>query len=77
MRVVWSATVERELSEIHDYLAESMGPEAALKAVERILARGDQIAAFPELGREVADFASPSIRVAMHGDMRCMGTGQR
>lgn len=70
MRVVWSETVEHELSEIHDYLAHTSSSETALTTIERILARGEQIAAFPEIGREVEDFASPSIREVAEGSYR-------
>lgn len=70
MRVVWSEAAERELSEIYDYLAEAASPESAMTAVERILARGDQIVTFPESGREVEDFASPSIREVVEGPYR-------
>ena len=49
MRVVWSETAERELSEIFDHLAEAVSSEAAMQIVERILSRGEQMAAFPRL----------------------------
>ena len=70
MRVVWSETAERELSEIFDHLAEAVSSEAAMQIVERILSRGEQMAAFPESGREVGDFSSPSIREVVEGPYR-------
>lgn len=70
MKVIWSETVERELDEIHTYLSETASPETATKVIAKILSRGDQIAAFPEMGREVADFTSPSIREVVEGPYR-------
>jgi toxin ParE1/3/4 len=70
MRVIWSETAEREIADLYDYVTTTSSPEAATRAVDRILSRGDQIAAFPESGREVEDFASPSIREVMEGPYR-------
>ena len=56
-----------ELAEIHDYLAAVASPENALWTIERILSRAEQIAVFPQIGREVEDFSSPSIGEVTEG----------
>ena len=49
MKVVWSETAARELSEIHDALTEAASAEVATGVVERLLTRADRIASFPEM----------------------------
>ncbi|MFN7985544.1 MAG: type II toxin-antitoxin system RelE/ParE family toxin [Vicinamibacterales bacterium] len=70
MKVVWSATVVDELTSIHDYLAEQADPDSARSVVARLIRRGEQIAAYPESGRAVRDFGSPSIREVVEGPYR-------
>ncbi len=61
MKVRWSRQARLDLRAIHDYIAEE-APLAADQMIVRIIARGGQIASFPNSGRIVHDFGWPSLR---------------
>jgi plasmid stabilization system protein ParE len=61
MRVVWSNRALKSLAGIHEVLALD-STEAANRTVDRILRRGDQLAAFPNSGRVVVRFRRPDLR---------------
>jgi toxin ParE1/3/4 len=69
MTVVWSNRALRSLSDIHSHIA-SDSEEAATQTVDRILRRGDQLAAFPNLGRVVERFGRPGIRELVESPYR-------
>jgi plasmid stabilization system protein ParE len=59
MKVIWSETVLGELGEIHDWLCETSSEGAAMRTIDGILGRGEQLGVFPESGRIVPDEKSP------------------
>ena len=61
MKVVWSDRALKTLAAIHARI--SADPEElAHRIIDRILKRGDQLAAFPRSGRIVDQFRRPNIR---------------
>ncbi|MBX2991298.1 MAG: type II toxin-antitoxin system RelE/ParE family toxin [Bacteroidetes bacterium] len=52
MTVHWTATAESHLQGIHDYIAQT-SPRYALRWVDRLTRRTQQIAVFPLSGRVV------------------------
>ena len=58
MKVHWTDTARDHLRAIHAYVARN-SPEYALRVVDRLTRRSQQIAEFPLSGREVAEFGSP------------------
>ena len=61
MKVVWSNRALRSLADIHAHIA-SGSEDTANQTVNRILRRGDHLAAFPNLGRVVERYGRPGIR---------------
>ena len=61
MKVVWSNRALRSLADIHAHIA-SGSKDTANQTVNRILRRGDHLAAFPNLGRVVERYGRPGIR---------------
>jgi len=61
VNVVWSNRALRSLADIHNHIsADSV--EAANRTIDNILKRGDQLAAFPQLGRVVDRYSRHDIR---------------
>ena len=71
MRVHWTATAINHLRHIHTYIGQS-SPEYALRVVDRLTRRSQQIAQFPESGRIVPEADLPQIREVMEGPYRIM-----
>lgn len=71
MRVHWTATAINHLRHIHTYIGQS-SPEYALRVVDRLTRRSQQIAQFPESGRIVPETDLPQIREVMEGPYRIM-----
>ena len=71
MRVHWTATAIDHLRHIHAYIGQS-SPEYALRVVDRLTRRSQQIAQFPESGRIVPEADLPQIREVMEGPYRIM-----
>lgn len=69
MRVVWSNRALRSLADIHSHISTD-SEEAANRTVDRILKRGDQLAAFPQLGRVVDRYKRPGIRELVEAPYR-------
>ncbi len=69
MRVVWSNRALRSLAAIHGHISTD-SEEAANRTVDRILKRGDQLAAFPQLGRMVDRYERPGIREVVEAPYR-------
>ena len=71
MRVHWTATAIDHLRHIHTYIGQS-SPEYALRVIDRLTRRSQQIAQFPESGRIVPEADLPQIREVMEGPYRIM-----
>lgn len=71
MRVHWTATAINHLRHIHTYIGQS-SPEYALRVVDRLTRRSQQIAQFPESGRIIPETDLPQIREVMEGPYRIM-----
>ncbi|MBI3939713.1 MAG: type II toxin-antitoxin system RelE/ParE family toxin [Acidobacteria bacterium] len=69
MRVVWSNRALRSLADIQSHISID-SEEAAHRTVDRILKRGDQLAAFPQLGRVVTRYTQAGIRELVEAPYR-------
>ena len=61
MRVHWTINAQEHLSAIHQYIAQS-SPEYALRMVDRLTRRSQQIADVPLSGRRVPEYGIDQIR---------------
>ena len=66
MKVHWTARAEARLDAIHAYIAQD-NPAAASRIVQQVLRRSSQIAAFPDSGRRVADYAREDVHELIEG----------
>ena len=62
MKVIWSNRALRSLAAIHERKSAESEEATAHRVVDRILQRGDQLAAFPFSGRAVERYKRPGIR---------------
>jgi len=69
VKVHWTDTARDHLRAIHAYIAKN-SPPYALRVVDRLTRRSQQIAQFPLSGREVAEFGVPQIRQIVEGSFR-------
>jgi len=69
VKVLWTDTARDHLRAIRSYVAKN-SPEYALRIVDRLTKRSQQIAEFPLSGREVPEFAVPQIRQVLEGPFR-------
>ncbi len=69
MKVHWTDTAREHLCAIHDYIARN-SPPYALRVVDRLTRRSEQIAAFPLSGRTVPEFEHGQIREVLEGAYR-------
>ena len=69
MRVHWTDTALSHLRSIHAYIGQS-SPEYALRIVDRLTRRSQQIGAFPQSGRIVPEVELPQIREVLEGPYR-------
>jgi len=69
VKVHWTDTARDHLRAIHDYVARN-SPQYALRVVDRLTRRSQQIAEFPLSGREVPEFAVPQVRQVLEGPFR-------
>ncbi len=69
MKVHWTVTARNHLQDIHDYIARDSA-RYALRMVDRLTRRSQQIADFPLSGREVPEFGLPQIREILEGPYR-------
>jgi len=69
VNVHWTDTAIEHLESIQAYIAKT-SPDYALRTVERLIRRSEQIAAFPESGRVVPEFEVPQIREVLEGPYR-------
>jgi toxin ParE1/3/4 len=71
LEVFWSDTAIGHLEAIAQYVAQT-SPMYAERLVDRILSHADQVAAFPESGRNVPEAATKDIREVLEGPYRIM-----
>ena len=71
MTVVWSNRALRSLADIHGRISADSA-QAANQMVDSILKRGDQLAAFPNLGRVVDRYKRPGIRELLEPPYRIL-----
>jgi toxin ParE1/3/4 len=69
VKVEWSAFAVEQLANIHDYLARNSTPYA-LRVVDRLLNRSEQIGVFPHSGRVTPEFQQPQVREVLEGTYR-------
>ena len=69
MRVVWSDRALRTLADVHSHIAVD-SESTATQTIDRLLRRGDQLAAFPKLGRTVERYGRPGIRELVEAPYR-------
>ncbi len=69
MRVVWSATALAHLTAIYDYIAKD-SPRYALRMVDRLTNRSEQVARFPESGEIVPEYMDSTLREVIEGSYR-------
>ena len=69
MKVFWTSLAERHLVDIYGFIAET-SPEFALRVVDRLTRRSQQIGRFPESGRVVPELGRPAVREVFEGPYR-------
>ncbi len=69
MRVHWTDAAIEHLEAIHAYIAKT-SPDYALRVVDRLSRRSQQIAEFPQSGRPVPEFELGQIREVLEGPYR-------
>ena len=69
MKVHWTDTAVEHLQAIHAYIAKN-SPQYALRIVDRLTRRSQQIADFPLSGRVVPEFEHGQIREVLEGPYR-------
>lgn len=69
MKVHWTETAEDHLDAIYAYIARD-SPEYALRMVDRLTRRSQQIAGFPLSGRKVPEYEMEQIREVIEGAYR-------
>jgi plasmid stabilization system protein ParE len=69
MKVHWTELAVDQLADIHDFIARS-SPRYALRVVDRLTRRSQQIGRFPQSGRAVPDVGNPRIREVLEGPYR-------
>ncbi len=69
MTVNWTESALADLQAIESYLSRH-SPKYARSLVERVLARTERLADFPQLGRQVPEFADASLRELIESPYR-------
>ena len=69
MKVVWTATAQDHLDAIYAYIAQD-SPQYALRMVDRLTRRSQQIADAPFSGRRVPEYDLEQIREMLEGVYR-------
>lgn len=69
MKVHWTDTALEHLQAIHAYIAKD-SPQYALRVVDRLTRRSQQIGEFPLSGRVVPEFELAQIREVVEGSYR-------
>lgn len=61
MNILWTQKAEKQLTQIHEFIAED-SPYYAAQTVDQIVLRADSISRFPNKGRKVPEISDDSIR---------------
>lgn len=69
MKVHWTARAEARLDAIYNYRSQD-NPAAALRVVQQVLRRSEQIATHPESGRRVPDYKREDVRELIENQYR-------
>lgn len=69
MKVVWTQTAIEHLVSIYEYVARD-SQTYALRMIDRLTRRTEQIGLFPESGRTVSEFDSPEVREVFESPYR-------
>ena len=69
MKFYWTGTAEGHLDAIHAYSAQD-SPTHALRTVDRLTRRSEQIAEFPLSGRRVPEYDMGQLRKEVEGPYR-------
>jgi len=69
MKVHWTDTAEAHLDAIYAYIAQD-SPQYAMRMVDRLTRRSQQIADFPLSGRKVPEYEADQIREVIEGPYR-------
>lgn len=69
MKVVWSATALTHLTAIYEHIAKD-SPRYALRVVDRLTSRSEQVARFPESGHMVPEYTDTTLRELIEGSYR-------
>lgn len=69
MRVVWADVAVNQLQAIYDFISQT-SEDYALRIVDRLTKRSQQIAVFPFSGRVVPEYESHEIREIIEGAYR-------
>ena len=69
MKVYWTDTAEAHLDAIYAYIAQD-SPQYAMRMVDRLTGRSQQIADFPLSGRKVPEYEADQIREVIEGPYR-------
>ena len=69
MKVHWTETAEGHLDAIYAYIAQD-SPKYAMRMVDRLTRRSQQIADFPLSGRKVPEYEMDQIREVIEGPYR-------
>jgi addiction module RelE/StbE family toxin len=69
MIVVWADQAFDRLAEIRDYIARD-DPEAADRHIDKLIARGDSLSEFPNLGRRLPELPRADLRELVEGNYR-------
>jgi plasmid stabilization system protein ParE len=66
MKVHWTDTAQAHLDAIYAYIAQD-SPPYAMRMVDRLTRRSQQIADFPLSGRKVSEYETDQIREVIEG----------
>src|SRR3989337_4141166 len=69
MKVHWTETAEGHLDAIYAYIAQD-SPQYAMRMVDRLTRRSQQIADFPLSGRKVPEYEMDQIQEVIEGSYR-------
>ncbi len=69
MKIYWTSNAEKHLEAIAAYIGVN-SPEQALRMVQRLTGRMEQVAQFPLAGRIVRKFEADCIREVIEGNYR-------
>lgn len=69
MRVIWTNQAFERLAEIEDYIATD-SLEAAIALTARLIARAQDLAQFPAMGRRIQELPGSDLRELVEGNYR-------